>query len=132
MGWRNESHRHYLAAKGISTKRYLSKGAKQRLPDFLRVNNVEDVKRPRLKNAFAVRRAGDDAVPPKTLLELLKQGDRVTVQTSKSKPKEELELTVSAADTWSDLHVGEVQNPNEAYPVGTKIFFRRKNVLRKE
>lgn len=26
VGWRNESHRHYLAAKGISTKKYFAKG----------------------------------------------------------------------------------------------------------
>lgn len=133
IGWRNESHRHYLAAKGISTKRYFlkkesTKIEKQKLPEFLLMYNLTGVKRPRLKDAYYIRRSGDSNVPDTRSLELIRPGDKVTITLAKK--KQDLLLDVVAVDSWADHQVGSVANINDAYPLGTKILFRRKNVVR--
>ena len=113
----------------FARKDYFSKTTKQSLPDFLLMNNLVGVRRPRLKDAFSVRRSGDSDVPSKTRLELLRPSDMVSIRLSKS--KDDVVLSVVNSDSASDHHVGEVvRSSGSALSLGEKVLFKRKNVLR--
>ena len=60
VGWRNESHRHYLAAKGISTKKYLAKNEswneyKERQTEFVKMQKEEII-----DGLFSAHEEGDE------------------------------------------------------------------------
>ena len=145
VGWRNDSYRHYLAAKGVTTKRYLyshglelvapvegmrkTKYRGQTLPQFLNFYGFTDVKRPRLTSGYVLRRAGDERVPKKAELETLRTGDSVEIEFSKTKPRERVYVNIVGLDQRADYFVGEIAGQSTKYPRGMKILFKRKNVL---
>ena len=60
VGWRNESHRHYLAAKGISMKKYMATNEswdkyKERQMEFVKMQKEELI-----DGLFSAHEEGDE------------------------------------------------------------------------
>lgn len=99
-----------------------------KLPDFLRMNRLENVKRPRLVSAYAQRRSGDESVPGKAEVRNVQQGATVTIETRN--PKSTLDVEVVAVEPRAGYFVGEVRSSGGRYPFGTNILFKRANIFK--